>query len=228
MKIPHPHSLQDYLPRFSRSHTPKSALIDTGPATKSRASFTEELLTISFEEDPDARFTLADSLNILETCEDSASNEQITALKRVIAIDALDLAARVTPTAVADQLGIRAKRRDDTGFEQPPTLRDVFLLAYAYDATGDTALGSSLAYILDSTPPTFSNELAEAYERAAKHDTPIMSEYLSITVAIDDRLDKNGYLNVSNRQEDTAASPAPIKSAPGKISESTQPQSVIF
>ncbi|HET8884110.1 MAG TPA: hypothetical protein VFM68_01420 [Candidatus Saccharimonadales bacterium] len=140
--------------------------------------------------------TLAGSLNVWEHYEGKTTAEQQALIDQIIINDAHDLAANILPAETVETLSVPAKRRDDISFEHPPMLKDLFLLIRAYDATQDETLKHSIEYILDELPPSQSELLAEAYERAEAYretsendDTSVMGEYRRLGATYDNEME---------------------------------------
>jgi len=169
-----------------------------------------------------AHLLLADSLRMKELCDGHIPIEQQKLLGAAVVDDAHLLLGYVLPHDKQIAFGITDAATPSTSFEVPPSLRDLYLIAEAYDATGDTSLRDSLEYILDTCPPALAEELAEAYEQAAAKGTSIFAEYRSIVAKVDDRLDLTSWLNASGD------STPKNKRTPEESLESTQASAVII
>ena len=132
--------------------------------------------------------TLAETLDALQY----ADGEYRSIVQSVVIEDAHNLASRLLPLEVVDELGLHAKHMDDIGFEGRPNLRGLILLVRSYDATQDKTLGITLEHILNHVPPYLSEEVVEAFKRAQESKRPIMDEFVRIAFAADQKID--GYV----------------------------------
>jgi hypothetical protein len=129
--------------------------------------------------------TLVEALSVLDQCDDARRG----AVRAIVVEDAQNLACRLLPQEVVDELGLHVNRPDDVGFEQPPNLRALFLLVRSYDATGDQTLVATIEHILDNVPPLFSEELIEAFKRAEVSRKSVMEEFNRLAFAADEKVD---------------------------------------
>lgn len=157
-----------------------------------------------------------------ELCTGHAPDMQQELLRAAVVDDAHLLLGYILPHDQQVAFGVTDALAPPSGLEVPPSLRDLYLIAEAYDITSDVSLRESLEYILDTCPPHLAEELAEAYELAQAKGTSILAEYRSIVTRIDDRLDMSGWLNASG--ESTPKS----KRTPEEFLESTQHSAAVI
>lgn len=158
--------------------------------TPRQASETKTALSLDDLHDigEDPYLLLADALEVLQDCDD----RHFDAVHSQVVEDAQNLASRLLPQTVVDELGLHVDHMDDIGFEQPPSLRGLFLLIRSYDATGDPTLRTTIEYILSTVPPHFSEHIAEAFQRAQSTQRTVMKEFNDLAFADEQVVD--GYV----------------------------------
>lgn len=138
----------------------------------------------------DPTYLLADSLAHLR--DPGLSDERKDEIREIVQHDAEALASQLLPVDKVEELDLPPQYSLSKdlqmevpvpGEETPPALRDVILLVRAFDETGDPKIRGAVKLIFENTPPSASEELREAYQKAIKNGTRIMREYGDMVIA---------------------------------------------
>jgi hypothetical protein len=158
------------------------------PDTPMRTVSSAAELCVPAEQASEIHLILADSLDTLER--DELTSEQRAQVRQVVIADAYELAASILPPDIALAMQVETKHKEkDVLPPETPAYRDIYLLAHAYDKTRDQHIREVLEYILDTIPPTFSEQFASAYAQAIAAQAPIIPTYNAVVSAYYSGLD---------------------------------------